>query len=297
LCQVQSFMKAPWVPGVPFTIVLVPLPINGNHKHGESFGTVQVVEVRPSDSFEKSADVVFHEACHALWFSKKDLDQANAKFATAGGEVLPLTELYESMATALAQGCFSEQAFGKTSRSWYRDKVIDDYSHKVVKLYASYLNAGRSIDDQFCRNAAEIFFKDHPDANRDISLITEILVLADEIPDAPKLEADLYKALPRTRGCSICLLGAADTPKVFDEFERPNACALVSTGSLYKLISLGVSLAQIEQLKTATTPVAIDVENKRLLVCIAPTPAEQIKLLFQCLKKSKWPLSLEPLRP
>jgi hypothetical protein len=293
LREVQSFMKAPWVSGTPFKIVLVPLPINGQHKHGESIGRVQIVELRPEDTFAKSADVVFHEACHALWFSKKDKAEADKQFITAGGETVPLTEIYESMATAFAQGCFSQQAFGKTSRVWYRDKYIDEYSHKVVKLYAEYLNAGRPIDKDFCRRAADIFFQLYPDANRNIQLISEFLILADQIGDIEVLKKEIYRAVPRNRGCSICVpINASESLKTYKEFERPHVAVLIKKEALAEIVVLGVTASQIEALKSTVVPTTINVDHKMILFCIADTAAAQQKLLLQCLKKTKWPRPL-----
>jgi hypothetical protein len=295
LVAVQSFMKAPWVSGLPLTVVLVPLPFSDiKHTHGESMGLVQIVELRPTGHFEKSADVVFHEACHALWFSKKDMAAADKQFATASGETLPLTELYEGMATALAQGCFALDAFGKTSNKWYGDTTINLYAHKVFPLYAEYLKAARPIDSEFGRRATEIFFKQFPDADRDIRLTSEYLVLAEQIPDLTKFKAEIYKALPRTRGCSICTpIDAAESIKTFENFQRPNVCVLASSGSLEKLASLGVTTAQIEQLRSASMPATLEINKKRILFCLADAPAKQQKLLFACLKKNKWPLPLK----
>ncbi|MBX9771635.1 MAG: hypothetical protein K2X29_09705, partial [Candidatus Obscuribacterales bacterium] len=90
LLEVKRFLKAPWVKGLPFTIVLVPLPkpdIKKAGTHGESLGKVQLVELLPESDFQDFADVVFHEMCHALWHTRKDLETVRHDFEKAGNYV------------------------------------------------------------------------------------------------------------------------------------------------------------------------------------------------------------------
>src|SRR6185503_17170638 len=119
------------------TVVLVPLPKPENIKHpgthGESLGKVQLVELLPGSNFKNDADVVFHEACHALWHTRKDLDLVRNDFEKIGGYVA-YAELDEGMATALGQGWFAKMAFGKTPRSWYSDPITNGYSHALYPI-------------------------------------------------------------------------------------------------------------------------------------------------------------------
>jgi len=292
LAAVKHFMKAPWPDDLPFVIVLVPLPVQGKGTHGESMGRVQVVELLPDSPFRKDADVVFHEACHALWFSKKDLAAADKMFVTADGRKLPLTELYEGMATALGQGCFATEAFAATPKSWYADATINRYAHEVFPLYADYLNSEKEIDAAFCRKAAERYFRLFPGNDLPIKETEAYLILADNISDLPRFKAAVYKAMPRLREMSIS--APLDDPatvrsfKSYRDSDGKHMAVLTSSENLYKLVELDVTMDQIEVLSHKPGAMNLKVGGKEILFCIAADPANQEKLFFDCLKKSRW---------
>ena len=271
--------------------VLLPLPIQHKSTHGESMGSIQTVELLPDSKFSKAADVVFHEDCHALWFSKKDMASVQKEFAIPDLGTLPLTELYEGMATALGQGWFATEAFGHAAKYWYSDKMIDSYSHAVFPLYASYLKEGRPMDSEFARQATMIYFKKFPDAARDISLTSDYLVLSERIPDLKKFKDDLNKSLPRLRESNICSpIDSVESIKVLGESTAEHAAVLVAPASLAKLSALGLSSTQIDSVRSdMAKAVTLKVGKKEMLFCIADTPERQQELLFAVLKKSKWP--------
>jgi len=293
LTAVKNFMKAPWPSDLPFVIVLVPLPTVGKGTHGESMGRVQVVELIPDSPFKKDADVVFHEACHALWFSKKDLAAADKLFVTSDGRKLPLTELYEGMATALGQGCFATEAFGETPKSWYADATISRYAHEVFPLYADYLKREKSIDADFCRKASESYFKLYPASDLAVKETEAYLVLADHINDLTKFKELVYKAMPRLRELSISApvddSNSISNFKSYKDSTGKHLAILTSGDNLYKLVELDVTMDQIEQLSRKPGAVALNVGDKEILFCVASSAADQEKLFFDSLKKNKWP--------
>lgn len=293
LTAVKHFMNAPWPESRPFVVVLLPLPAGGKGTHGESMGRVQLVELLPDSPFRKHADVVFHEACHALWFSKKDLHAADKLFVTADGRQLPVTELYEGMATALGQGCFSVEAFGVTPPSWYADATINRYAHEVFPLYADYLNREKQIDAEFGRKAAERYFKLFPDNDSAIKETEAYFVLADKVSDLQKFKAEIYRAMPRLREMSICApVDASESLTGFRGYRQSGGghlAVLTSGDNLYKLVELDLTMEQIDFLGRKPGAVTLAVRNKPILFCVAPTEAAQQKLFFDSLKRSKWP--------
>lgn len=295
LDAVKKFLKAPWVKGLPFTIVLVPLPVKGHGTHGQSMGAVQTIELMPGDTFKDQSDVVFHEACHALWFSKRDEESAIRQFHVPGVGVLPRTELYEGMATALGQGWFAEQAFGQPVKSsWYADKTIDRYSRAVFPLYSSYLKSGREIDSEFAKKATLIYFKQFPDAPREIQQTSCYLIVADKISDFSSFNAKLRKALPRLRDVVISFpIDNQRSIKSFKESQAEHAAVLASPTSLGKLSKLGLSSEQIEILKNSNRKnVVLKIGQMEVLFCLAATCDLQEQQLFAYLTNKTWTLPI-----
>jgi hypothetical protein len=147
------------------------------------------------------------------------------------------------------------------------------------------------MDSEFARRATMIYFKQFPEAGRNISLTSDYLVLADLIPDFDKFKADLNKSLPRLRESVICSpIDSAESLKSFNETTANHLGVLIAPTSLAKLTALGLSPAQIDSLNRNTAkPVTLRVGAKDLLFCVADTPERQQELLFALLKKSKWP--------
>lgn len=291
LTQVKHFLNSPWSGEKPFIIALSPLPINGRGTHGQSMGIVQTVELKPSDRFAKTADVVFHEAVHALWFAKKDANEAMKFFTLPDKRVLPLTELYEGMATALGQGWFAKEAFGKTETNWYADPIINRYSQVVYPLYADYLKRGRKLDAAFGKEATAVYFRMYPDASQRVNLTSCYLVIADEMKDFAGFRAELFKTMPRLRECSISTpANSKEAFKAFEESHAERAAVLTSADKLIELKTLGISDSQIDLLKKRTGSAStILLKGKRTLFCLAETSEGQKKIFLDLLKVGRWP--------
>ncbi len=166
LGSVRKFMRAPWVPGLPITVCFLPLPppdIDDPRMHGQCLGRVQLIELMPGKKCKQSQlDVVFHEACHAIWETRSDKETiVKADFEKVDG-AFAYAELNEAMATALGQGWFYKLAFGKGKRKWYLDAVIDKYAKALYGLIIEYLEGGKEMDEEFAWRATKIFKKRFP---------------------------------------------------------------------------------------------------------------------------------------
>ncbi len=291
LTQVKQFLGSSYPAEKPFLIALSPLPAGGRQTSGQSMGIVQTVELKPNDKFQTMADVVFHEAVHALWFAKKDANETMRLFNLPGKGALPITELYEGMATALGQGWFSKEAFGRTGKSWYSDPIIDHYSKTVWPLYADYLKQGRKLDAAFAREATACYYRMFPDAGQRINLTACYLILADEMQDFSGFRKEVYKAMPRLRECSINTpINAKEGLKAFEDSHAERIAILTSFAKLAELKSLGIGDKEIQKLKDQSSrATTMDFKGKQFLFCLAETSEEQKRIFFDVLKLPNWP--------
>lgn len=292
LLEVKRFLKAPWVKGLPFTIVLVPLPkpdIKKAGTHGESLGKVQLVELLPESDFQDFADVVFHEMCHALWHTRKDLETVRHDFEKAGNYVA-YAELDEGMATALGQGWFSKMAFGKTPKNWYTDQITNGYSHALYPIVKDYLKKEKSIDEEFARKAVEVFKKHFPNAGDSMEMTSYFEIYSDGMGDMTTFHNSLRKALPRLKSLSMSSpIANAESISSFRNSGNKHSAVLISKAKLPDLNEWGIPIEKIEYLKTVREPVMLKIGEKEVIFCIADNPPEQQRLLFEALSQKKWP--------
>ncbi len=291
LTEVKHFLNSAWNSETPFIVALAPLPFDGKGTHGQSMGIVQTVELRPSDKFQKSADVVFHEAVHALWFAKKDAEQMIKLFAIPGKGSLPLTELYEGMASALGQGWYPKLAFGRTEKSWYSDSIINRYSQVVYPLYADYLKQKRVIDAAFAKEATAVYYRMYPEADKQIGLTSSYLILADEMKEFAEFKNAVYKAMPRLRECTINTpANANESVESFAKSHAERAAILTAVSKVEELKVLGIPQIDIDRLKRIPNGfTTITFGGKKVLFCLAETSDEQKKIFSDVLKLGKWP--------
>lgn len=291
LTQVRDFLNSSYPSQTPFIVALSPLPAN-KRSSGQSMGIVQVVELRPNDGFHSMADVVFHEAVHALWFSKKDVEETIKLFAIPDKGALPVAELYEGVATALGQGWFSKQAFGRTPKNWYSDSIINLYSQVVMPLYADYLKQGRKLDAAFGKEATAVYYRMYPEANKLISLTSSYVILADEMKDFSAFRNDLYKAMPRLRECSINTPpNARESIESLETTHAERVAILTSSAKLEQLKVLGFADLDLEKPKKISNGfTTIDFRGKKILFCLAETSDQQKKIFADVLKLQKWPM-------
>jgi hypothetical protein len=291
LTQVKQFLNSPWKSDVPFIVALSPLPMNGKSSSGQSMGIVQTVELKPSEKFRDAADVVFHEAVHALWFAKKDADETMKLFSIPGKGSLPITELYEGMATALGQGWYSKLAFERTQKNWYSDSIINHYAQVVEPLYADYLKQGRKLDAAFAKEATAVYYRMYPHVESQINLTSCYLVLADEMEDFAGFRKQLYTAMPRLRECSINTpINAKEGFAEFSQSHAERAAILTSVSKVEQLKGLGLPQSEVEKLKRIPSGfTTITFGGRKVLFCLAETSNEQKKIFLDVLKQRNWP--------
>ena len=290
LGAVKRFMKSPWSADIPLTIVLLPLPSGGHSTHGESLGAIQVVELLPGMKFRDHADVVFHEGCHALWGVKPDLDQVKKSFSSISGGKTAYAELNEGMATALGQGWFCKEAFGKSAKNWYMDKVIDGYAHALMPVLVDYLYEKRPIDGEFGRKATEAFNHRFGDLDNAIKYTRSFWVAVDSIDDKAKFKASVKKLLPRLNDLWLNeSLASEDNIRSFKEVECEHRAILLAATRLDKLHDFGFSNEQIDLLRVNDRkPTTLKIGNSEVLVCIADTPTKQQDMLYTELSRKRW---------
>lgn len=143
-------LKPSEVPGLRVHVVPAPL---GETLHGRRLGSDIVLEVRPADTPPQRADVVAHEATHAL---EEAADLAGdvslqapmlaVATGTRGWELLD-----EGLATAIGQGVIAERWDPKFAeslhkpQSWYVDEAIDPFAKALFPRVKAAMAAGRSL--------------------------------------------------------------------------------------------------------------------------------------------------------
>ena len=291
MSAVKRFMKAPWVKGLPITVVLVPIP-KPDMKHashsGESLGKVQLVEMLPDSTFKNDADVVFHEACHALWHTRKDQDKVRRDFEKFNAYTA-YSELDEGMATALGQGWFAKMAFAKTPKSWYNDPITNTYGHALYPIVKDYLKNEKSIDEEFAKKAAAVFKKNFPDTDG-LDMTSFFEIFCDGLSEITHFHQELRIALPRLKSLSMSSpIDNAESMSSFRNSGNRHSAVLISKSKLSNLVDWGVPAEKVEQLRAAKDPLAFKIGQKEVIFCVADTTDEQQRMLFSVLSKKKWP--------
>lgn len=296
LVKVQAFMQSPWASSTPFTVVLVPLPeTDKKNTHGESIGNVQIVELLSSHQFKDQADVVFHEACHALWHSKKNLDKVQKEF-DKDGALLAYSELNEGLATALGQGWFNQEAFGAApDKSWYMDDIINSYAHGLLPLVSEYLKNNKTLDSEFARRAAAIFKERFPKTSNATKLTSSLMVFVDDASaNSAELKRQLLSRLPRMHSLGISTpINYASLLK--GKMKTDKTLVLMSPNKLSKLQKAGLTAKEIELLsKNQSSAVALKVKDRDLIFVLGNDFLQQEKLLLSILDNGEWPVAPLP---
>lgn len=126
----------------------------------EKVQETQFVEHFPSNNFADRADVVFHEACHAVWERNKLPARLHKSFAKYSFDK-DYQVMNESLATVLGQGLFVQTTFpqSKIKEIWYGNEIIDAFAHGLLPLVKEYFDSGRSIDAAFAKQADKVFIE------------------------------------------------------------------------------------------------------------------------------------------
>jgi len=289
---VQRFFGSPWVKDTALLVVLTPLPSGGHTSSGTSYGTTQTVELHPEKKFDSFADVVFHEGVHALWFSIPNHQIGiDRKFVLKDGRMLPITELYEGIATALGQGWYNQKAFGVVQKEWYRDAAIDKYARAVYPLCVEYLDHGKPMDSAFFETSTRIYYKVFPKTNRTISMFPGFFLAGEKILNLETVRGEIHSSMPRLRELEISgELAAEKNIAEFKKMRTEYASFMVSPQNLNKLESYGVSPRQQKKiLARKGKPIVLKVGDKEVLFCLGETPEVQQERLFEVFKGNKWP--------
>lgn len=292
LQQVQHFMGAKWPAGVKCTVVLIPLPKFGFGRistSGENLGRVQTVEVLPGKKTKIDLDVIFHEACHALWHTSPTQHLIAQECAKQVNGSEAYNELNEGMATALGQGWFSQQAYGKVQKNWYVDEVTDKYARALYPLICEYMDNGKQIDSEFAKRASEIFGQKFAKAISSRQFMTTFEVYCDKLDNSTALSKSVQTALPRLHSFSIsCPLDNPQSLSAFQSSTAKQMAIMLPAEKLNSMLEWGFSAEQIERLKTANGPMILQSGGRKILFCIAPIPEKQIEMLFNALQKQNW---------
>jgi hypothetical protein len=186
-------LKPPYLQGL--RVHVVPAPV-GETLHGRRVGTDIVLEVRERDTPERRADVVVHEATHAL---EEAADLASD--VTLQGALLAVETgargwelLDEGLATAIGQGVVAERWDPKFQeslhkpKSWYVDDAIDPFAKSLFPVVKAALASGRTLD-QTARGLADAWRTVQPVETPRIHLGRAVRVARDEAVFGPMQDA------------------------------------------------------------------------------------------------------------
>jgi hypothetical protein len=290
LTTVRRFLKSSWPINKPFVVVLSPLPKGSKSTSGNSMGQVQTIELSPDNGFEDKADVVFHEAVHALWFTMKDERQKVEWFRIPDKGSMPLTELYEGIATAFGQGWFAEKAFGHVVDNWYNDENIEKYSRAIYPLCKSYIDQNRALDREFAEAATQIYFRNFADTDKIVKQADSIVVFTNAKGSFDLLRSRINSGMPRLRSWGVSIpITARESVKEFKTSSR-RMIFLMSPKDSNQLKALGLSRDDISRVAAVSNGLlTLKFRDKTLLFCLAESEAEQQRLFFEVLNQKTWP--------
>lgn len=290
--HVRSFFATDWPADIPFTICLVPLPDEKKlGSHGESIGTIQILELYPDYTYPMQSATVFHELCHAMWERSTKIKMLEDAFAKTGGS-RAFDELNESLATAIGSGWFGPSSFPNEKRSnrWYDNKVINSFAQGLSPITSDYLNHKRSIDLDFVKNAIRIFKEKCPSAYREITSCHAIHLLIhtatnEQLSDLPM---KIRKLLPNLRKLSGTTLGDGsllNPQNISSEFKNIVLISPLNVDDVSILSSR--EKARLKRISPGIASVKRD--DNEILFCVADKFDHQEKLVVQMLKKKTWP--------
>jgi hypothetical protein len=206
--RLAEFYGSAWPVELPLWIALHPFPPQRPFSAGV-FGNVAVSGMSPGfDNYGIYANIVLHEASHQL-FAQQPPALAHAIQTVMLESDSPTRRLAyrwldEALATAATNGWAYKQLTGSLdAESWYNDRIIDGYARAIYPRVAEYIEAGRTIDEEFLRSALSRFETTFPEAATDPdALFPFFSLVTDAEADLNTLIGPLFERY-RLRGVSM----------------------------------------------------------------------------------------------
>lgn len=194
-----KFYNSSWPKKQIFHISLYPIPRNAKSSNGQSFGAFESVGVIIGDkNLEGKFGVVFHELCHSLYDAQSiEFQSALAKLFVNHPSPYAKVAYYwfdEALATAVGNGWAYENAKGKMDKSeWYHHDKINGFAQGLYPKVVEYLNAEKSMDEDFVNFAIQTFEQKFPQSLGEYeTILTNLVLLTDgTVPSSKELRRDL----------------------------------------------------------------------------------------------------------
>jgi hypothetical protein len=186
LQRIASFYATSWDAGIPFRVLLQPA-IPGHSASSSIQGNVVALTVPggPRDA-DRHLGIVAHEVCHG--FEEQAAPRSGLHAARQPMPVARSVEVYgqlaldEALATAIGNGWVVRRLGGRSEpEEWYDNWHIRTFAIALHPSVDEYLDAGKTLDDDFLRRALTSYESSVGARMWDVdNLLTHVLVLTGE---------------------------------------------------------------------------------------------------------------------
>ncbi|KYG65902.1 hypothetical protein AZI86_02170 [Bdellovibrio bacteriovorus] len=189
--KTEKFYEASWPAETPFIIGLYPILRVDNYDRNattsQSLGNIEEHGVMVGGKRKDSGDfgVVFHELCHSVYGAQSPETMAKWEnyFSASKSPYRLYTSIWlnETLATVLGNGWayFLENKVLEKD-NWYNHPIIDKFAQALYPKTLEYLDAGKSLDQEFAEHMITKFAELFPDSIYDYSNILNRIVIASD---------------------------------------------------------------------------------------------------------------------
>lgn len=182
--KISQFYNTSWDMSIPFKIMLYPIPLKTGSTTAIPKGNALICGfLSHNDKDYKSIlGISIHEMCHILYKAQHPefQQQLDQWFTNSNSPFAPLAYSFinEGLATVLGNG-WAYQQIHKTldTGAWYNNTHIDGFAHALFPLVERYLNANKSINQDFVNEAIAIFQDTFPRAIEDTNILMNTIQL------------------------------------------------------------------------------------------------------------------------
>ncbi len=292
------FYGAVWPESQPFVVGLYPLPGRGGATSAESLGVFESVGVLvEAEDIAGRFGVIFHEMCHSLYGAQPSELQFRLEGYYTDSEspysMLAYGSINEGLATALGNGWAFEQATGQIDEGeWYANDVIDRYGKALYPLVKTYLEEGRTMDEEFVEQSIELFAATFPDSiyRYEVQLNSMLLLSDGNLMRSEHLRRELGQ---RIRISSVASSAPINHPRTLEMVEgvQDAVLAVISeqgTEQLEDLAELCLPVAdalpELVEAESSYLFSTLDPEG-RAFVIIQVAGAEEVGSAFEAMKR------------
>lgn len=189
--KTEKFYEASWPLDTPFIIGLYPILHLDNYDQNattsQSLGNIEEHGVMIGAKGKDKGDfgVVFHELCHSVYGAQSPATMAKWEtyFSASKSPYRLYTAIWlnETLATVLGNGwAYHRENKVLEKDNWYNHPIINKFAQALYPKTLEYLDAGKSLDQDFADHMIAKFAELFPDSIYDYSNILNRVVVASD---------------------------------------------------------------------------------------------------------------------